>query len=263
MRKTVIAAVYPLACGAAQFNDAMVRAMARTSAVDVISWRRMYPPCSTADRALTPRHPARTHQPPRSSSTGTTRARGATRSVASPSSSRRQWSYPWLHPIMAPPYRYILKHAPRSTTRVVICHNVTPHEASPGVRWLTQAVLRHADVLVTHAPHQRDELASLGLDVDADCRGFHPRFSAPSLAPEPSERERSAGACSPREPGSPPPQLRVGTSVQGHRPRARGARPGRSEPPRPAGRRRPLLGKRRRAARSGAAARPQGPRRLS
>ena len=44
LRKTVIAAVYPLASGVAQFNGAMVRAMAETSPVDVVSWRRMYPP---------------------------------------------------------------------------------------------------------------------------------------------------------------------------------------------------------------------------
>ena len=43
-RKTVIAAVHPLASGAAHFNGAMVSAMARSGAVDVISWRRMYPP---------------------------------------------------------------------------------------------------------------------------------------------------------------------------------------------------------------------------
>ena len=192
MRKTVIAAVYPLACGAAQFNDAMVRAMARTSAVDVISWRRMYPPLlyrgqSTDTSSPGPDAPAAAfvldwHNP--------RTWRNAVRRIAE--FEPEAVVLPWLHPIMAPPYRYILKHAPRSTTRVVICHNVTPHEASPGVRWLTQAVLRHADVLVTHAPHQRDELASLGLESTRTVDGFHPRFSAPSLAPEPSERERSA-----------------------------------------------------------------------
>ena len=44
LRKSVIAAVYPLASGVAQFNGGMVRGMIETSAVDVISWRRMYPP---------------------------------------------------------------------------------------------------------------------------------------------------------------------------------------------------------------------------
>ena len=44
LRKTVIGAVYPLASGVAQFNGAMVRGMTPSSPVDVISWRRMYPP---------------------------------------------------------------------------------------------------------------------------------------------------------------------------------------------------------------------------
>ena len=39
---------------------------------------------------------------------------------------------PWLHPVMTPPYRYLLRHVPRSTSRVVICHNVEPHEAVRG-----------------------------------------------------------------------------------------------------------------------------------
>src|SRR5205814_1423002 len=36
---------------------------------------------------------------------------------------------PWLHPVLAPPYAYLLRRAPRHLARVVICHNVLPHEA--------------------------------------------------------------------------------------------------------------------------------------
>jgi hypothetical protein len=43
-RITVIAAVPPLTTGAAQFNTAMITAFRRRWPVDVISWRRMYPP---------------------------------------------------------------------------------------------------------------------------------------------------------------------------------------------------------------------------
>jgi glycosyltransferase involved in cell wall biosynthesis len=93
---------------------------------------------------------------------------------------------------MAPPYRYLLRHVPRSTTRVVICHNVAPHESAPASRWLTKATLGHADLLVTHAPHQRAELASLGLASTSVLEAFHPRFSAAELAPEPSAADRAA-----------------------------------------------------------------------
>ena len=44
LRKTVVGAVYPHASGVAQFNGAMVRAMAPSGSVEMISWRRMYPP---------------------------------------------------------------------------------------------------------------------------------------------------------------------------------------------------------------------------
>ena len=56
----MIGAVYPLASGVAQFNGAMVRAMAPTSPVDVISWRRMYPPLLHRGQALDPSPAERT-----------------------------------------------------------------------------------------------------------------------------------------------------------------------------------------------------------
>jgi glycosyltransferase involved in cell wall biosynthesis len=93
---------------------------------------------------------------------------------------------PWLHPVMAPPYRWILKHAPPRMTRVVICHNVLPHEPHPAARVLTKATLRHADLLVTHAPQQRAELAGLGLAGKPLLEAFHPRFVAADLAEQPT-----------------------------------------------------------------------------
>ena len=190
-RKTVIAAVHPLACGAAQFNDAMVEEMARSSAVDVVSWRRMYPPLlyrgQTTDASR--RHHSTNatffldwHDP--------RTWRAALRRAAD--FGAEALILPWLHPVMAPPYRYLLKHAPRATTRVVICHNVVPHERSPAGAWLTRATLRHADVLVTHAPHQRRELTSLGLASTPVVDAFHPRFGESTTAHAPSQRERSA-----------------------------------------------------------------------
>jgi glycosyltransferase involved in cell wall biosynthesis len=190
-RKTVIAAVYPLACGAAQFNDAMVEELARSSPVDVISWRRMYPPLlyrgQTTDTSR-----------PRRAATDATFLLDWHDPCTWRATLRRAADFgaealilPWLHPVMAPPYRYLLKHAPRSTTRVVICHNVVPHEPAPGVRWLTRTTLRHADVLVTHAPHQRQELAELGLASTPVLDAFHPRFGASTTTVAPSERQRS------------------------------------------------------------------------
>ena len=158
LRRTLIAAVYPLAAGVAQFNGAMARAMASNGPVDVISWRRLYPP-----RAL----------PGASCSTLVAARRGPDAAFILDWHDPRSWRravvgceefeaeavvLPWLHPVMTPPYSYVLRHVPKATTRVLICHNVEPHESVPGGRRLSRAALRHADLLVTHAPHQRHEL---------------------------------------------------------------------------------------------------------
>jgi glycosyltransferase involved in cell wall biosynthesis len=192
LRKTVIGAVYPLASGVAQFNGAMVQAMAPRGPVDVISWRRMYPPLlhrgqqlDTSSRAvdlpdvsfMLDWHDPRTWR-------RAVRRMDAFRPDA--------MILPWLHPVMAPPYRSILRGAPKATTRVVICHNVVPHEPLPGLGRLTRTALRHADLIVTHAPQQRSELAALGLGSTPVLEAFHPRFDPEQFAPLPSEEERSA-----------------------------------------------------------------------
>jgi glycosyltransferase involved in cell wall biosynthesis len=98
---------------------------------------------------------------------------------------------PWLHPVMAPPYRSLLRGAPDGTARVVICHNVVPHEPTPALGTLTRAALRHADLLVTHAPQQAAELDRLGLGSIPVLEAFHPRFDATALAPMPSPEARA------------------------------------------------------------------------
>jgi glycosyltransferase involved in cell wall biosynthesis len=185
-RKSVIGAVYPLASGAAQFNGAMVRAMAPGGPVDVISWRRMYPPLlyrgQAHDTSSTGRLPTDAsfildgHDP--------RTWRHAVRRVAS--FGAQTVVLPWLHPVMAPPYRSILRRLRGRAARVVICHNVVPHEPVPALRHLTRTALRHADLLVTHAPHQRAELEALGLGSVPVLEAFHPRFDCAGLAPIPS-----------------------------------------------------------------------------
>jgi glycosyltransferase involved in cell wall biosynthesis len=191
-RKTVIAAVYPLAAGAAQFNAAMVKAMTATGPVELLGWRRMYPPLLHGGQLVDtsspppycpePRFLLDWHDP--------RTWREALRRVAEFRSDALV--LPWLHPVMTPPYRYLLAHAPRETTRVVICHNVVQHEPLPGFARLTRAVLRHADLLVTHAPQQRAELAELGLGDIPFVEAFHPRFVASDLAYSRSDEECAA-----------------------------------------------------------------------
>jgi glycosyltransferase involved in cell wall biosynthesis len=191
-RKTVIAAVYPLACGAAQFNAAMVKAMAQTSETTLLSWQRMYPPVIYRGQTLDPSPDAPAGPRPaflldwRDPRTW----RQALGRVAEFEADALV--LPWLHPVMTPPYRYLLRHVSPGTARVVICHNVLPHERHPGFGLLTRSVLRHADVLVTHAPHQRSELEALGVTEARLVEAFHPRFEAADLAPEATEEEIAA-----------------------------------------------------------------------
>ena len=191
-RKVVIAAVHPHAAGAAHFNAAMVKAMSAKSAVELLGWRRMYP-------SLLYRGPSMdTSAPPASYFTPSlmldwydprTWRRALRRAEEFEASAL---VLPWLHPVMSLPYRFMLKHAPKAAERVVICHNVMPHERQPGTIRLTRAVLRHADLLVIHAPHQRAELAALDLAAIPVLEAFHPRFVATDLAPEASEAEIAA-----------------------------------------------------------------------
>ena len=191
LRKSVIGAVYPLASGAAQFNGAMVRAMAPVGPVEVISWRRMYPPLlyrgqprdtSSARRLSTDVSFILDWHDPRT-------WREAVRRVGA--FGAQAVILPWLHPVMAPPYRSILRGLRERAARVLICHNVEPHERVPALGHLTRAALRHADLLVTHAPHQRAELESLGLGSVPVLEAFHPRFDSEGLAPTPSAADRA------------------------------------------------------------------------
>lgn len=191
----VIAPVHPLVSGAAQFNTAMVAALNDLGPVQTLSWRRLYPPLlhrrDAHDLASRPtRVPAAEAlldwADPRS-------WREALRRIAAVRP--RAMILPWLHPVMAPPYRYLLRGAPAGIARVVVCHNVEPHERVPGGRALTRQALRHADLFVVHASHQIAELAALGLGDRAVLHAFHPRFAAGDLSVLPSRgdvvRERA------------------------------------------------------------------------
>jgi glycosyltransferase involved in cell wall biosynthesis len=191
----MIAAMPPLVCGAAPFNSALVRSLRTHGDVDVISWRRHYPPLLQSRQAGRATSPAQT---------------GTTEDFLLDWCDRRTWRaavarialsasvavvLPWLHPVMAPPYSWLLRHVPKGTARVVICHNVDTHERVPFGRALTRSVLRRADLLVTHAPHQTGELEALGLAHLPRLEAFHPHFETAALAPLPGrdvlERERA------------------------------------------------------------------------
>ena len=188
----VLAPIHPLVSGAAQFNTAMVTALGELTPVLAISWRRLYPPLihrrDTHDRASRPTYVPAAEELLDWANPWTWRH--ALHTLAS--SEARGLILPWVHPVMAPPYRYLLRHAPASARRVVICHNVEPHEPVPLGPTLTRSVLRHADVLVIHASQQREELARLGLADREVVDAFHPRFVAADLSALPTPEQVAA-----------------------------------------------------------------------
>lgn len=186
VRIGVLAPVHPLTVGAAAFNTAMAAALGKRCAVDVVGWRRHYPPllyrgaqCDESSRPprVVPADPLLDWMSPRTWRRGVRRLEtfGASAVVL-----------PWVHAVMGPPYRWLLGHAPRGSRRVVICHNVVPHEPFPGSRAVTRSTLSRADLLVTHAPQQAAELEELGLGHIPVLETFHPRFVAEDLAELPS-----------------------------------------------------------------------------
>jgi glycosyltransferase involved in cell wall biosynthesis len=173
----------------------MVAALRRRTQVEFLSWRRLYPPVLYRGEGVDveSRPPRLEHAEflldwldPRTWRRALERVDefGADAVVL-----------PWLHPVSAPPYRWLLRRS-RGRTRVVVCHNVELHERLPLARPLTRATLRHADLIVTHAPQMRGELAALGLGHVPVLDAFHPRFVAADLsaAPDPvavaAERRR-------------------------------------------------------------------------
>src|SRR5438270_9808125 len=143
---TVIAPVHPLVSGAAQFNTSMLGALRELGPVQALSWRRLYPPLlhrrDTHDRESRPtRHQ---HAEPLLDWANPVSWQRAIGRIAAAQS--RAMVLPWVHPVMAPPYRFLLRHVPQDVARVVICHNVEPHERVPLCPQLTKAVLRHADL---------------------------------------------------------------------------------------------------------------------
>lgn len=191
-RIAVVGATHPLTGGAAQFNAAMVSALAEHARVDFISWRRLYPPFlhpgEQVDSESKPPRIVRAEYvldwlDPRTWRVAARRLRQLAPDAV---------VMPWLHPVMAPPYLYLLRHAPRRAKRVLVCHNVLPHESFAGVRPIVRGVLRHADLFVTHAPQQLGELDRLGLGHIRTLEAFHPRFPVELLAAPPSAAEVAA-----------------------------------------------------------------------
>jgi len=170
-RLGALLAVPPLLVGAAAFNAALAIELSKLSDLQLISWKRPYPPL------LYRRSVRGSEAAPEAAEFLVDWLDWRTwRSAVNKWNAHRVEALllPWLHPIWAPQYRWILRRRPAPA--IVICHNVLPHEGAPLLRRLTRAALSAADLFVTHAPHQSGELAELGLGGTPVLELFHPRF---------------------------------------------------------------------------------------
>jgi D-inositol-3-phosphate glycosyltransferase len=185
-RFCVVAPTHPLTVGAAQFNAAMVHALRRRADVEFLSWKRPYPPVLYRGPVRDERSQPPWVEPaeflldwadPRTWRLAVARAEafGAEAIVL-----------PWVHPVSAPPYRWLLRASCGRFRRIMICHNVLPHEPVPFARRLARSVFDKADIVVTHAPGQRAELEELGVSA-AIVEAFHPLFVPGDLAREPDQ----------------------------------------------------------------------------
>jgi glycosyltransferase involved in cell wall biosynthesis len=182
----LIAAVPPLVAGVSAYNSALAHDLRQRGPFLLGSWSRLYPPLLHRREARDEiSRPARVDEPDFLldwASPLTWRAAARRLHEERP----RALILPWLHPVMTPPYSYLLRHAPKETQRVVICHNVALHDAMPFEGALTRRVLSQADLLITHAAHQRAELCALGLGDMPLLESFLPLLSAQDLCALPS-----------------------------------------------------------------------------
>jgi glycosyltransferase involved in cell wall biosynthesis len=125
--------------------------------VDAIGYARLYPRWLTGDRPGSP-------------------ARGAAGSTAldpyrpyswARTARRLRGSAPdvvvvqYWNPLQAPALRSLLGGC-GGARRVVVCHNVVPHEPIPGARWLLERLLRSADVAMFHSINARAAASGIG-----------------------------------------------------------------------------------------------------
>jgi glycosyltransferase involved in cell wall biosynthesis len=197
----LIAPIHPLVSGAAQFNTAMLSALRERGPVTALSWRRLYPPLvHRRDPSDLRSRPARTEQSEALLDWADPRTWHAARRIVADCGARAM-VLPWVHPVMAPQYRYLLRSPPSRVRRVVICHNVLPHEPVPLAGLPTRSVLSQADLLVLHAGAQEAELEQIGLRGVRILRSFHPRFAAADLSRIPSAAEIAAERARQGNPG--------------------------------------------------------------
>lgn len=171
MRIAVVGPTHPLKGGVAAHTTAVAQHLARAGHdVALVSWHRLYPralypgeqavPGGVPDDEPFPRttFPLSWDRPWTWTATGR-RLRGADLIVL-----------PLVVPAQVPALLTIARAARAGSSGrpgrrpqvAVIAHNVVPHETHPGARVLARALLRTADVVVTHSAAMAEQAGALG-----------------------------------------------------------------------------------------------------
>jgi glycosyltransferase involved in cell wall biosynthesis len=164
MRIAMLGPTSPYRGGISHYTTLLARELAREHDIEVQSFTRMYPDLLFPGKTQLDESAAALDFPSTrvldSIDPRTWRRAGKAMAASRPALAVFQW---W-HPFFAPSYRtaalWLKRHSPR-TTRVFLCHNVRPHEASLVDDGLLRLAYSGADAFLIHTEGDREELARL------------------------------------------------------------------------------------------------------
>jgi glycosyltransferase involved in cell wall biosynthesis len=149
----VVGPTHPLKGGVAQHTTVLAQRLAAAGHhVELVSWRRQYPQLlypgrqTVTEPEFTPFEPTRR---PLSWNRPDTWWRAARRLR-----SADVVIFAHITPVQVPPYRVMLRALRGTAERVVICHNVLPHERSAVDRFLVSSLLDASDRVIVHSEQQ-------------------------------------------------------------------------------------------------------------
>ena len=166
MKAAILGPTYPHRGGIAHYTTLLARAIGRRHDLAVVSFARMYPqllfPGTTQfDTSTVTIEPPVRPEPILDSLNPLSwlRAGARLRSIAPDF-----LVVPWWHPFFGPSLGTASRRARgpgKRTVRIFLCHNVSPHEATPLDRALTAYGLGGADAFLVHARSEEEKLRRL------------------------------------------------------------------------------------------------------
>lgn len=163
MKVAILGPTYPHRGGIAHYTTLLAHAIARRHDLAIVSFRRLYPgflfPGATQfDRSGEAIEPPLPPEPLLDSMNPMTWLRAGSRlKRLAPDLLVVPWWHPFFGPSLGTAVRWA-RRAGRRTARIFLCHNVTPHEATPLDRALTAYGLGAADGFLVHARSEMERL---------------------------------------------------------------------------------------------------------